>query len=227
MAAAGERLVLDIHGIGPKPSWVEPAEDLYWCDAPATYERILDAAPEVAEATGTRIEFTFDDGNASDFDIAAPALAKRGLTGAFFVCAGRIGEPRYLDRAQMRDMIAAGMTIGSHGWSHIDWRKTDDKTLDREVNGAKRKIEDEIGRQVDQVAIPFGSYDRRVMSKLGDFRILYTSDGGLVSGEPRIVPRVSYRKDWTDATLMQTAAARAGALARAKRALELRVKRLR
>lgn len=227
MAAAGERLILNIHGIGPKPAWVEPGEDRYWCDAPETYERILDSVPDVSRATGTRIDFTFDDGNASDFEIAAPALAKRGLTAAFFVCAGRMGQPRYLDRAAMLDMIAAGMTIGSHGWSHVDWRRTDDRTLDQEVNGAKRRIEDAIGREVDQVAIPFGSYDRRVMSRLGAFRTIYTSDGGFASRARRIVPRVSYRKDWTEGTLMQLAAGREGALAKAKRALAMRAKRLR
>lgn len=224
---AGTRLVLDIHGIGPKPHRVEPDEDFYWCDAPATYERILDAIPEASKATGTPIELTFDDGNASDFTIAAPALAKRGLTGSFFVCAGRIGQPGYLDGAAMADMLAAGMTIGSHGWSHVDWRKTSDAELEQEVNGARHKIEDVIGRPVDSVAIPFGSYDRRVMSRLGAFRILYTSDGGLAPHGGRIVPRASYRKDWTDGTLFRLAAGRESIAAKAKRALGSRVKRLR
>ena len=129
---AAQRLVLDVHGIGAMPSWVEPDEARYWCDAASTFEAILDAIPDATAASGVPIELTFDDGNLSDATIATPALVKRNLKGAFFVCAGRIGETGYLDRSAMMDMLDAGMTIGSHGWSHVDWRRVDDETLEQE-----------------------------------------------------------------------------------------------
>jgi peptidoglycan/xylan/chitin deacetylase (PgdA/CDA1 family) len=92
MSAARNRLILDIHVIGAKPAWVDADEDFYWCDKIATFAGILDAIPEATKATGLEIELTFDDGNASDSTIAAPALAKRGLSASFFACAGRIGQ---------------------------------------------------------------------------------------------------------------------------------------
>jgi peptidoglycan/xylan/chitin deacetylase (PgdA/CDA1 family) len=226
MAAARNRLVLEFHGIGARPDWVGAAENYYWCDEPTTFGNILNTIPEASKVTGRSIELTFDDGNVSDFTIAAPELAARGLTGSIFVCAGRIGQPGYLDRAAMIDMIACGLKIGSHGWSHIDWRKTDDKTLEQEVNGAKRTIEDIIGQKVDCVAIPFGSYDRRVMGKLGEFTTIYTSDRGLASSSSRVIPRVPYQKDWTEGTLMRLLSGES-ALKRLERALRRAAKRLR
>ena len=112
-----QRLVLDIHGLGPKPSHVEPDETYYWCEDISIFERILDAVPEVSTRSGTPIQITFDDGNASDFAYALPALVKRGLRASFFVCAGRIGRLGYLDKGAMAEIVAAGMIIGSHGWS--------------------------------------------------------------------------------------------------------------
>lgn len=206
--AVSQRLVLDIHGIGAMPSWVEPDEAFYWCDAPSTFEAILDAIPAASAAAGIPIELTFDDGNQSDATIATPALVKRNLTGAFFVCAGRIGEAGYLDRSAMLEMIDAGMTIGSHGWSHVDWRSVDALTLEKEVHDARRKIEDVIGRTVDSVAIPFGSYDRRVMKELVSIKTIYTSDKGLASKSNRIVPRESYRKDWSSSAVFDLATRR-------------------
>lgn len=225
--ALRRRLVLDIHGIGHQPAWVEVDEDEYWCDRPQTFEGLLDRIPEVQAACGTRIELTFDDGNASDATVALPALVRRGLPASFFVCAGRINKPGYLDRAALRDLLAAGMQIGSHGWSHVDWRRVDDATLEIEVDGARREIEDAIGQGVRAVAIPFGSYDRRVLRRLGSFSTLYTSDGGFAREGSRMVPRTSYRKDWTDTTLAELAGARESLPARARRAVVLAIKRMR
>lgn len=224
---ATRRLVLDVHGIGAMPSWVEPNEARYWCDAPSTFEALLDAIPAASVAAGIPIELTFDDGNQSDATIATPALVKRNLTGAFFVCAGRIGSTGYLDRSAMLDMLDAGMTIGSHGWSHVDWRRVDDQTLEQEIHGARRKIEDVIGRVVDTVAIPFGSYDRRVMGQLGAMRTIYTSDGGLAPAAGRTIPRESYRKDWSPTTVVDLATTREGPVGAAGRALKLAIKRMR
>lgn len=223
--ATQQRLVLDFHGLGPKPNHVGPEEAYYWCEDIRFFDRILDAIPEVSTRSGTPIEITFDDGNASDFAYGLPTLIKRGLPASFFVCAGRIGQPNYLDRSAMSEIVAAGMTIGSHGWSHIDWRKADRKTLTREVDDAKRAIEDVIGRQVDAVAIPFGSYDRRVLKSLDTFSTVYTSDSCLAPLQSRLVPRVSYDKDWGETSLSEFASHRDGWLATIKQSAKLAIKR--
>jgi peptidoglycan/xylan/chitin deacetylase (PgdA/CDA1 family) len=226
-AAARQRLVLNIHGIGPQPNHVQPDEAHYWCEDLRVFDRILDMIPDVSARSGTPIEITFDDGNASDFTYALPALTRRGMVASFFVCAGRIGQASYLDKKAMTEMVAAGMMIGSHGWNHIDWRNADRQTLAKETGDAKRTIEDTIGKRVDSVAIPFGSYDRRVIDSLKIFSTVYTSDGGLAPPLSRFVPRVSYNKDWTEPKLSELASRREGLLVALKRSVTSKVKRMR
>ena len=198
------RLVVNFHGLGDPPVDIPGEEQPYWCSR-AAFLRILDRIPEVEQKSLTRIELTFDDGNMSDYTIAMPALVERGLRGAFFVCAGRIGLPGYLDGSAMSRMLSAGMEIGSHGWSHTNWRLADDATLTHEIDDARKRIATEIGRSVDSVGIPFGSYDRRVLAKLRTWTTIYTSDGYRAGRHGRIVPRLSYVNNWDEATLLRAA----------------------
>jgi peptidoglycan/xylan/chitin deacetylase (PgdA/CDA1 family) len=197
-----ERLVLNLHGIGTAPAGVPAAELRYWCSAPR-FETLLDAVAPLAAESGLPIEITFDDGNLSDATIALPALVARGLRATFFVCAGRIGQPGYLDAAALRELRDAGMAVGSHGWAHRDWRRCDDAALQRETHGALGVLADCIGRTVDKVGVPFGSYDRRVLTQLRrcSVRAVYTSDGGRASEGAWLVPRHSWTDAWADATL--------------------------
>lgn len=190
------KLVLNFHGLGPRPDWVGSAEAHFWCDDVSFFHALLDTIEPATRATGVPIEITFDDGNLSDLTIALPALVERGLTASFFVCAGRIGTTGYLDGAGILELRAAGMHVGSHGWSHIDWRTADDATLRREVDDARDTIEQLLGENIQTVAIPFGSYDRRVFNKLHRFSTVYTSDGGLAPVGRRIMAREAFEADW-------------------------------
>lgn len=197
------RLVIIFHGIGSKPHWAGDDEVPYWCQE-SRFLSLLDAIPDVSAQAGLPIEITFDDGNASDIEIAAPALQRRGLKATFFVCAGRIGRPGYLDASQLRSLAQGGMTIGSHGWDHVDWRGLHSRDdLHREVFGARELIENVVAvGPVISVAIPFGSYDRRVREVVGQaFSEIHTSDGGLAPRAGDTVPRECYTVDWDIQTL--------------------------
>ena len=57
---------------------------------------------QIGENDQPEILITFDDGNVSDLTIALPELLKNGLRAEFFVCAGRLNDPNYLDEAGIR-----------------------------------------------------------------------------------------------------------------------------
>ncbi len=203
-----QRLVVNFHGIGPPPAWADDDERRVWCTK-ATFLSLLDRIPDVSAEMHLPIELTFDDGNASDLTMAMPALLKRGMRAAFFVCAGRIGRPGYLDAAHLLELSRAGMTIGSHGWDHVDWRRlADARALDREVRQAREFIAGLMaGQPVDSVAIPFGSYDGRVARAVAPlFPMVYTSDGGHAASVAQVVPRESYTVRWNADTLRRLAA---------------------
>lgn len=223
-----DRLILHFHGLGLAPPWIGSEERDFWCEKDR-FASILDNICALSHVA--RIEITFDDGNISDANIAVPALVDRGLTAAFFVCAGRIGFPGYLDTPAIKDMISAGMEVASHGWSHVDWRRVDDKTLDVEVDDARQKIAEIVGYAIDKVSIPFGSYDRRILSRLkrSNIRTVFTSDGGRAPLNGWILPREVFKASWDDdkQTLVDLATAPFSLRAKLSRLIIMQIKRLR
>src|SRR5262249_19833806 len=79
------------------------------------------------------------------------------------------------------------------------------------IDDSCKKIADIIGRTVDKIAIPFGSYDRRVLSRLrrSAFQAVYTSDGGRAPFSGWLLPRETFRKStWSDRKLVAMASRR-------------------
>lgn len=165
---------LTFHGVGEPGRPLEHGEADVWMDD-ARFHALLDAAVGRDD-----VALTFDDGNASDVERALPALTERGLTAIFFVVAGRLGAPRFLDEDGVRELAAAGMRIGCHGMGHRPWRGLDDGQLDDELIRAREVLEGVVGRPVTTAACPFGSYDRRVLRTLrvSGYRHVFTSDRG-------------------------------------------------
>ncbi len=182
---------LTIHGIGPPCRELEPGDDLTWVSV-AQFERVLDAVTDRSD-----VRITFDDGNNSDVEIALPRLVDRGLSAEFFLLAGMLGERGRVDHCGVRALLDAGMTIGSHGWSHRDWRRVDKAQARQELDDAHRVLADLTGHPVSRVAIPFGSYDRHVLRRLraADVTRAYTSDGGFAQPDAWLQARTSLRHD--------------------------------
>jgi len=174
-----KQLIVNFHGVGDPPPMTDASELKYWWDE-KPFVAALDQIKRAREDAKLDVLITFDDGNMSDARIALPALLERKLTAEFFVCAGRVGKSNYLDRAALADLLDAGMSVGSHGLNHVDWRWTSDDELNAEIPGAIEKLEQFCGRPVTRVAIPFGSYDRRVIARLRQQKLdsIFTSDGG-------------------------------------------------
>ncbi|MEV6860467.1 polysaccharide deacetylase family protein [Streptosporangium subroseum] len=197
MARVGRVINLTVHGIGPAERELDPCEDGTWVSI-EQFERVLDA---VVGRDDVRV--TFDDGNASDVKIALPRLLDRGLTAEFFVLAGLLGKPGRLTPDDVRRLIGAGMRVGSHGWSHRDWRWIDDRQAEEELTESHRRLTELTGRPVSRVAIPFGSYDRHVLRRLRRAGVTraYTSDGGQARLGTWLQPRTSLVRDldaeWT------------------------------
>jgi peptidoglycan/xylan/chitin deacetylase (PgdA/CDA1 family) len=184
-------LYLTWHGLGDLRPALSAGEARYW-NPVAVFAETLEAVP-VIERQGFKLHMTFDDGNDSDFKHAFELLSAHQQTGSFFVCASRIDQPHYLSAAQLRRMHAAGMTIGSHGYDHVNWSATPDDQLTREFIDARERIEDAIGAPVDAASVPFGMVDRRVVQwaiKAG-FTRLFTSSGGFATGSTGLIPRNS------------------------------------
>lgn len=180
------RLVLTFHGIGAPPHQIDPTEAPYWVDAST-----LAKAVEMGQRD--LLQITFDDGNASDFTIALPMLLEAGIAGSFFILAGRLDRPGSLTVSQLQEMARSGMTIGSHGYDHVNWTKADDRTMRRELYDSRARIEECLGSPVDSISIPFGAFDRRVLELVADagYQRVHTSSETLARRSGWLIPRHS------------------------------------
>jgi peptidoglycan/xylan/chitin deacetylase (PgdA/CDA1 family) len=189
-------LVLLFHGIGEPHAAVDWEEMRFWLSR-AFLARLLDEVLELQKSQEINISITFDDGNASDAQLALPELSKRGLAAEFFICAGRVGKKHYLDQSMINELLAEGMSIGSHGMDHRNWRTLNSVELDVEIVDARRQLEDLTQRQVTKVAIPFGLYNRRVLHRLHreSLECIYTCDRGITQSTSRTKPREALSAD--------------------------------
>jgi peptidoglycan/xylan/chitin deacetylase (PgdA/CDA1 family) len=214
---------ITVHGIAPTSRELDPDEDQTWVSV-EQFEQLLDA---VVERPDVRI--TFDDGNASDVEVALPRLVERGLTAEFFLLAGLLGERGRVDHAGVRALMDAGMAIGSHGWSHRDWRRMDQAQARQELSDAHRVLSELTRRPVSRVAIPFGSYDRHVLRLLRSAGVTraYTSDGGRTRPDAWLQARTSLRHDMDAAWIAGALDSDTSLALRARGSAARAVKRLR
>lgn len=102
------------------------------------------------------VVLTFDDGHASNYRLAFPALVEHGMRADFFVNPGNIGKPGFATWAQLREMGAAGMSIQSHGYDHVYLTSLGRDALRERLHAARITIEDGIGSAVTLLAPPGG-----------------------------------------------------------------------
>jgi len=213
---------LCFHGIGSIDHEREPGESRYWVTEDS-FLRILD---EVTEHPQVRL--SFDDGNRSDVVVALPALRERALRASFFALAGRLDDCASLSPSDLRELRAAGMTIGSHGWTHVPWRGLDDDDARRELIDARSVLMEASAGAIQDAALPLGRYDRGVLGRLeqAGYRTVYTSDRFPARSDSWLQARYSVTAGDTVASIRSVLAAHPG-VRDARNVLASAVKRLR
>jgi peptidoglycan/xylan/chitin deacetylase (PgdA/CDA1 family) len=196
-----EMINLSFHGVGtPVGPPRETGEHDYWIGRLA----FLSLLDEVQGRDDVRL--SFDDGNASDVEIALPALVERDMAADFFVVAGRLGTPGNLDGEGVRALQDAGMRVGTHGMDHRSWRGLDDGQLAAELVEAREAIAEATGSAVEAAALPLGQYDRNVLAALRrlDYRVVYSSDARRARAGAWFQPRYSVRAGDTPRSVRET-----------------------
>jgi len=188
--------ILNFHGVGTPGARIEAAERPYWITGDA-FHTVIDHLAIWGQQHP--IAITFDDGNLSDLEIAAPALAAKGLSAHFFVLTGRLETPGYLSANDLRRLRDMGFIIGTHGQDHLSWPDQSSEVLHREIHTSRDRLQDILGTEITQAAVPFGNYNRNVLAalKAAGFTAVWTSDGGTTNLDAFLRPRTSIRNDMT------------------------------
>lgn len=215
-----DRIGIIVHGIGEPKRPLEPGEASYWISEDQ-FLRLLEKI--VALPNPDRIRLSFDDGNASDYQIALPALMARGLTADFFILTGRIGQSGSMSAEEIISLQSSGMMIGSHGIAHVNWTTLSPMALQIELEVSRAKLSDLCGAPPETAAIPFGAWNGRVLDALrrAGYRAAHSSDGGSMSQTAFLRPRASVRCDLDDAALTRLCDGQLGLGRRLRRAAKL------
>jgi len=150
---------------------------------------------------------TFDDGFADLREYVLPLVRQAGLTPVVFLVTDRREdawreeghEPlRLLSWPEAREMAEAGVVFGSHTRTHVRLTECSDRRLREEVAGSKKRIEDELGREVRHFCYPYGAHDDRVVEAVAEAGYLTactTLRGAVRPGaDPLRLPRLTVGK---------------------------------
>jgi peptidoglycan/xylan/chitin deacetylase (PgdA/CDA1 family) len=100
---------------------------------------------------------TFDDGWASDWQIATPILERVGWKAEFFVTVGWVGKPGFLTWEDLRGAMKAGMGVQSHSVTHPDLMQLSSEKIRYELLMSKETLEERLGKSIAFFALPGGS----------------------------------------------------------------------
>ena len=101
---------------------------------------------------------TFDDGYLDNYENAFPILQKNDMLASFFIITGMLPNADRIKPAQIREMAKQGMSFGSHTVSHRGLGDLTEEEMHMELSYSKIALEDILGRAVNSISYPKGSY---------------------------------------------------------------------
>ncbi|GEO04916.1 hypothetical protein AAE02nite_25800 [Adhaeribacter aerolatus] len=139
--------------------------------ADSGYQTILPDQLYAYLATGAPLPpkpvmLTFDDTALDQYAVAAPEMERYGFKGVFFIMTVSLGRPRYMTRAQVKELADAGHVIGSHTWDHQNVKKLKDQDWVTQIDKPTKQLEAITGKPVKYFAYPFGLWNPAAIPEL-------------------------------------------------------------
>ena len=145
--------------------------------------------------SGPAVMVSFDDGDASNADVALPCLQKLGMGAVFFITSDFLGQRGMLSPSRLRDLADAGMVVGAHGATHRFLNTLTERELHDELQRSRCRLEDVCGTPVDTLALPGGRGGARELAaaRAAGYRLVFGSCPGINRGldEDALVRRVA------------------------------------
>lgn len=163
--------------------------------------------PAVLDPSETgQVALTFDDGYRDFFFNVRPVLHEYDVPATVFVIADAIDDPSfdhndaddysYMQRDELETLLEDDLvTVGNHTLSHPVLPELSSAELEREIVGAKRRLESVLDTEIERFCYPYGKFDERTVDLVReshDFAVGGRGRRECITPEtdPAYVPRV-------------------------------------
>ena len=174
-------------------------------------EKLINAFKTGQDIPDRTVAITFDDAYRSVYAIAWPRLKRAGMPFTLFVGTNSvdIGAAGFMSWDQLREMAAAGVTIGNHTDTHPHMAGA---TLERnreEIRLARRRLAAELSVTPKLFAYPYGEMSSEVRELViaEGFTAAFGQHSGVAHGEDDAyyLPRFAFNKRYGDLTRFRRA----------------------
>ncbi|WP_240047302.1 polysaccharide deacetylase family protein [Hymenobacter nivis] len=112
------------------------------------------------------IMLTFDDTDLDQFTVARPTLAQYNFKAMYFVMTVSLGRPKYMSKAQVKQLSDEGNVIGSHTWDHHNVKKYQGQDWVTQIDKPTKTLEEITGKKINYFAYPFGLWNPQAFPEL-------------------------------------------------------------
>lgn len=167
-------VALMYHGIFPDHDLSSiDAEDHPYAVSVSDFTRQLDLLVECkvglySSGSIPDVVITFDDGHASNLQLAAPLLLERNLPAYFFVTSDFIERRKhFLSGAELFELSQLpGLCIGSHGKTHRFFNDMSSEDSEKELVKSRQTLERLCGSACRSISFPGGRFSLQTLNQL-------------------------------------------------------------
>lgn len=143
--------------------------------------KILPSQEIPTSLTSQSITITLDDGYKDNL-IAYEIFEELQIPFTIFISTQLINQSHWLNQEEIKMLASSPLcTLGTHGHSHTKLGTLTPKKQQEELGISKQILEDIIGRNIDYMSYPHGSYNQHTLeiAKNLGYKICHSSDIGL------------------------------------------------
>lgn len=165
---------------------------------------IIDALDKGRVLPEGAVGLTIDDAFSSVYDEAWPRLKAAGLPFTLFVATEAIDRGRggYMTWQQIRELAAAGVTIGSQTATHLHMAAADAARARADVDAANVRFTAELGQPPALFAYPYGEASLEIITVVREagFSAAFGQHSGVATGsaDPHYLPRFAMNENYGD-----------------------------
>lgn len=112
------------------------------------------------------VMITFDDNDGTQYSAGNAVMKEFGFKGVYFIMTVTIGRPRYMSKAQLKELSDEGNVIASHTWDHHNVQKYSGEDWITQIEKPSKILEEITGKKVEYFAYPFGLWNEAGLPEL-------------------------------------------------------------